>query len=233
MVDANGAIIRGDRSQKEIALVFTGDQFADGGEIIRNVLKEKQVPGSFFLTGNFYGTRSFHSLIGTLKKDGHYLGAHSDKHLLYADWTRRDSLLITKKEFVDDLEQNYVRIKKFGIRKKEALYFIPPYEWYNTTIASWTKDMGLQLVNYTPGTLSAADYSYPAMGERYRSSEVIYNSIMKFEESQPEGLNGFILLLHIGTDPKRTDKFYNRLGDLIQALKGKGYSFVRIDGLLK
>jgi endoglucanase len=56
---------------------------------------------------------------------------------------------------------------------------------------------------------------------------------MKFEESQPEGLNGFILLLHIGTDPKRTDKFYNRLGDLIQALKGKGYSFVRIDGLLK
>jgi hypothetical protein len=71
------------------------------------------------------------------------------------------------------------------------------------------------------------------MQNRYRSSDVIYNSIIKFEETQPNGLNGFILLLHIGTDPRRTDKFYNKLNELIPELQGKGYHFVRIDELLK
>ena len=46
-------------------------------------------------------------------------------------------------------------------------------------------------------------------------------------------MNGFILLIHIGTDPGRTDKFYYLLPELISELKGKGYRFVRIDELLQ
>ena len=42
-----------------------------------------------------------------------------------------------------------------------------------------------------------------------------------------------MLLIHIGTHPDRTDKFYNRLDDLIKNLKGKGYEFVRVDKLLE
>src|SRR6267142_3510383 len=81
-IDTQGAIVRGDLSKKEIALVLTGDEFADGGEVIRVVLHHKNVPASFFLTGNFYANPAFKSLIHGLKKDGHYLGPHSDKHLL-------------------------------------------------------------------------------------------------------------------------------------------------------
>jgi endoglucanase len=232
IIDSHGAIIRGDTSVKEIALVFTGDTFADGGEIIRKALNENHVKASFFLTGNFYTSKSFRPLIRNLIKDGNYLGAHSDKHLLYADWKKRDSSLISKKQFVDDLEANYRRMEPFHISKEEAFYFLPPYEWYNSTVAGWTTSMGLRLVNYTPGTLAAADYSYPVMGDRYRSSETIYKSIVEFEDSQPNGLNGFILLLHIGTDPRRTDKFYSKLGDLITHFKDRGYRFVTIKELL-
>ena len=64
----------------------------------------------------------------------------------------------------------------------------------------------------------------------YRSSEAIHRSILSYEAEK--GLNGFILLLHIGTDPKRTDKFYNRLDDLMRELMQKKYIFVRIDELL-
>jgi endoglucanase len=46
-------------------------------------------------------------------------------------------------------------------------------------------------------------------------------------------MNGFILLIHIGTDPRRTDKLYNRLGNLIDTLRARGYSFARIDDLLR
>lgn len=89
--------------------------------------------------------------------------------------------------------------------------------------------MGIQIVNFTPGTTSNADYTTPGM-KNYLSSETIYNNILKYEEKN--GLNGFLLLIHIGTDPKRTDKFYNRLGELITELKNKGYELKRVDELL-
>ena len=116
-MDEHGAIIRGDLSKKQIALVFTGDEFADGGEIITDVLNANNVKASFFLTGNFYKTPAFNAMIKRLKNDGHYLGAHSDKHLLYADWTNRDSLLVTRNRFIKDLRRNYKRMKSFGIKK--------------------------------------------------------------------------------------------------------------------
>lgn len=230
--DRHGAIIRGDNSIKEIALVFTGHEFADGGEVIRKVLHSNHVKAGFFLTGAFYQNPQFQALIEDLKKDGHYLGAHSDEHLLYADWTKRDSLLVTQAEFRADLENNYKRMAAFDIKKSDAVLFLPPFEWYNTTIARWTRQWGLHLINFTPGTRSTTDYTYPEMGDRYVPSDEIYSSIVNYESTDPNGLNGFILLIHIGTDPRRTDKFYDSLDRLINELKNKGYLFVRIDKLL-
>ena len=69
--------------------------------------------------------------------------------------------------------------------------------------------------------------------KNYRSSEAIFNSILDHERSKPAGLNGFILLMHIGAGPKRTDKFYTRLPELIKYLKAKGYQFQTVEQLLK
>jgi endoglucanase len=196
-------------------------------------LQLKKVKASFFLTGNFYRNPEFKSLISQLKRDEHYLGAHSDKHLLYCDWIRRDSLLVTRADFERDLNANYDAMRSFGIEKTDAPFFLPPFEWYNSAITSWTKDQDLQLINFSPGTRSAADYTFPEMNERYLSSEKIYQSIIDYERKDPNGLNGFILLIHIGTDPRRTDKFYDRMDQLIDELKTKGYRFVRVDELLE
>jgi peptidoglycan/xylan/chitin deacetylase (PgdA/CDA1 family) len=229
---SHGAIIRGDSTKKNIALVFTGHEFADGGNYIATSLKQQKIKASFFFTGEFYRNKNFNGIIQQLKKDGHYLGPHSDKHLLYCDWNKRDSLLVTQKEFTADMVSNYASMTAHGISDKQAPFFLPPYEWYNDRITAWTKQMGLQLINFTPGTRSNADYTTPN-DKNYRSSDEIYNSIVSYEKAKPSGLNGFILLLHIGTDPKRTDKFYNRLPELIKYLKAKGYQFQRVDQLLK
>jgi len=230
VVDQYGVIVRGDTLKKAIAIVFTGHEFADGGTMIRNALKEKKVPASFFFTGAFYNNPSFAELIRQLMRDGHYLGAHSNAHLLYADWEKRDSTLVTEKQFKGDLAENYHVMKSFGIRKKDAKYFLPPYEWYNGDIARWTKEMGLTLINFSSGTRSNADYTTPDMGNRYIASEDIYQSILNYENGK--GMNGFILLVHIGTDPRRTDKFYNHLEKLIDDLNNRGYTFLRIDKIL-
>ena len=224
-------MIRGDINSKKLAIVFTGDEFGDGGDHILRVLKEKRIHASFFLTGNFYSNKKFARLITDLKASGHYMGAHSDKHLLYCDWTKRDSLLVTKKQFLGDLSANYSKMQSFGIPKSNARFFLPPYEWFNDSISSWTRSASLQLINFTPGTRSNADYTTPDM-RAYRSSDEIFKSIVDYEKNTANGLNGFILLLHIGTDPKRTDKFYYRLGELADLLKDKGYEPVTIDKLL-
>jgi endoglucanase len=208
-------------------LVFTGDTFGEGGEFIANALRKKDAKASFFLTGNFYRNLSFTPVIKKLKKEGHYLGPHSDKHLLYCSWTNRDSLLVTRQEFEDDLLANYGAMKKFEITMEMAPFFIPPYEWYNDSISSWTHALGVQLINFSPGTKSTADYTTPDM-QNYRGSEEIMQSIKQLSAD----LNGFILLLHIGTDAKRTDKFYARLPELIEYLSAKGYRFARVDEML-
>ena len=64
-----------------------------------------KIKASFFLTGDFCRNKSNREIIEKLKTDGHYIGPHSDKHLLYCSWEKRDSLLVTKKEFLSDLEE--------------------------------------------------------------------------------------------------------------------------------
>ena len=46
-------------------------------------------------------------------------------------------------------------------------------------------------------------------------------------------MNGFILLLHVGTDPQRNDKFYDQLPQLIRLLKSRGYQLVGVNELLR
>ncbi len=109
---------------------------------------------------------------------------------------------------------------------------MPPYEWYNDRISRWTHELGLTLINYSPGTPSHADYTTPDL-EHYVSSDAIMRSILSYEVDDPDGLNGFILLSHVGTAPERIDKFYLRLEELVVALKQRGYRFQRIDELLQ
>lgn len=223
-----GGITRADVSKKEIRLVFTGHEFADGGDSIRRVLHTHRIKASFFFTGDFYRNDRFSELIAGLKHDDHYLGAHSDRHLLYCSWEKRDSLLVSKEVFRNDLLANYREMERFGILRNNARFFLPPYEWYNDSISAWTRELGFILVNFTPGTTSNADWTHPELGPQYVSSDTIYARIMRYEAAAPHGLNGFLLLTHIGTDPRRRDKFYLRLGELILQLKEKGYRFVTL-----
>ncbi len=227
---AHGAIVRGDTTQKKIVLVFTGHEFADGREEILSVLEKHNIKANFFFTGEFYRNKNFSDFIKKLKNDGHYLGAHSDKHLLYVDWELRDSTLISKSEFIADIKNNYKEMEKFGIKSSDSKIFLPPFEWYNNEISNWTKELGLTLVNFSSGTNSNADYTIPSM-TNYKSSEKIFESIINYEKEN--SLNGFILLMHIGTSPERKDKFHDILDKLIIEISSKGYTFELINKLDK
>lgn len=122
-------------------------------------------------------------------------------------------------------------MREFGIKSSDTKFFLPPYEWYNDSISAWTRQEGFQLINYTPGTLSHADYTIPDE-KNYRNADQIFQSIRNYEQKHSSGLNGFILLMHIGTDKKRADKFYYKLPEMIEWLRSGGYQMVRVDELL-
>ena len=118
-------------------------------------------------------------------------------------------------------------MERFGIDKGNAQHYMPPYEWYNRQISEWTREEELKLVNFTPGTGSNQDWTYPELGAVYVSADKLVHNILDYEKAH--GMNGFILLIHYGTDPRREDKLYNRLDILVTELEKRGYVFRRID----
>jgi peptidoglycan/xylan/chitin deacetylase (PgdA/CDA1 family) len=225
-------VIRGRTAEKKLALVFTGGDYGEGGSHVRFVLAARKVRANFFFTGGFLRRKEFQDLVRGLVRDGHYVGPHSDGHLLYCDWDDRSKTLVSRERFAADLLANYEELERFGVRRESARFFMPPYEWFNRDIVRWAGELGVVVVNFTPGASSNADYATPDMAG-YLSSREIYERILAYEKHDPDGLNGFILLLHIGTAEERTDKFYLMLGPLIDELRARGYGFVRIDKLLR
>jgi len=220
--DDLGAIIKVRPNEKSIYLTFTADSFFEGGEHVLNVLGENNIKASFFFTGNFLRNKNFESIIKKIVSEGHYVGAHSDGHLLYAPWENRDSTLVTKAEFVEDIQNNFRELERFGVSQEKASFFMPPYEWYNRDIVEWSEEMGLHVIGLTPGTGTNADYTTPDMSN-YRSSDELFSRLKNFE--QGNDLNGAILLIHPGTSTERQDKFYLKLKDVIHYFTEKGYSF--------
>lgn len=209
---SHGAIVKADSTKKEIALVFTADEFGEGLPVIIKTLHKQNVKDSFFFTGRFYRDKKFQPSIQQLNKDGNYLGPHSNNHLLYNDWNNRDSLLITHEQFVADLQKNLNTMQQQNITVHHPQYFIPPYEWWNDTIAAWCKNFDLKLFCFTPGIRTNADYTYPEMNN-YKSSEWILQSLKDQQAKNANAFNGAIILIHAGTDARRKDNYITGLAN--------------------
>ncbi|WP_286884026.1 MULTISPECIES: polysaccharide deacetylase family protein [Sphingobacterium] len=214
-----------------MALVFTGHDLSEGTAEVLASLKHNGVKGSFFLTGDYLRTPGFKPYVRQMLSDGHWISGHSDKHILVSDWGSREVLLVKRDSFVADLKANLKALEGAGVKREQLSYYIPSYEWYNSETVDWAKAVGLNSVNYTPGIRTAADYTYPEMGGRYLSSTAILDNLWSYEARY--GLNGFLILIHMGTDDRRKDKLYHHLDDIISILKGKGYQLVDVPDLLK
>ena len=222
--DKWGAVVRVNPSEKSIYLIFSADSMFQGGDKVLKTLKKNKIKGSFFLTGNFLRLKEQKEMIERIIAENHYVGAHSDKHILYAPWDDRDRSLATPDSLATDIRRNYDELAKFGIGVSDAVWYLPPYEWYNkesVNVASW---LGLRTMNFTPGTATPADYTTPDM-KNYRSSEELITRLFDFEKR--EGLNGAIILIHPGVEDSRTDRLYDKLDDIIKRLKRLGYKFER------
>jgi len=149
--------------------------------------------------------------------------------LLYAPWEDRSKSLVSETEFKEDLGKNIAELRRLGTCQTSPVYFIPPFEYYNNQHAKWAGELGCVLFNFTPGSGSNRDWA-PEGHPSFRPSKQIAQEILEFEQREPDGLNGFLLLLHLGSE--REDKMPPRVGPLLDELVARGYAFARVDELL-
>lgn len=212
-------------SEKVVFLIFPADSAFEGATPILNALEKNDVKASFFLTGNCLRNQDHRPVIERIIANGHYLGGHSDKHILYAGWDNRDSLLVSADSLIADFRNNMRELADYGVDTDKTPYYLPPYEWYNKESVRIVESLGQITINYTPGIRTAADYTISGM-KNYMSSQSLLDSLYQFEKDN--GLDGCLILIHPGTHHERTDKFYNYLDDIIKNLKKKGYRFDRL-----
>jgi peptidoglycan/xylan/chitin deacetylase (PgdA/CDA1 family) len=228
--DSYGAIVRGDVKAKKLAFIFTGDEFGESAAPVLDALKARRAKGSFFVTGKFLRDPKLKPVVRRMVAEGHYLGPHSDSHPLYCDWDSRDKSLVTEEFFTADLEKNLAALRAVGtMRPGTPAYFVAPYEWYNRDHVAWSRKSGVELINFTPGSGSNRDYMREDHS-KFVSSRQIRDDILAYEQKDPHGLNGFLLLLHVGSG--RKDPFHTEFGALCDVLTQRGYEFVRVDELL-
>jgi peptidoglycan/xylan/chitin deacetylase (PgdA/CDA1 family) len=210
---------------KTIYLVFTADTAFEGAPVILNTLHKHHARGSFFFTGNCLRHQRNVKNVQRVIKEGHYVGGHSNRHILYADWDSLRTTLVTSDSLQRDIRENMSELARAGVKLSKAHYFLPPYEWCNAQSEKWIEQTGLTPVNFSPGNYTSDDYTTPDM-PKYRSSQQLIDNLFKYEAKH--GLSGKIVMVHPGTSPLRTDKLYNRLDEIMTRLESLGYSFKRL-----
>jgi hypothetical protein len=89
--------------------------------------------------------------------------------------------------------------------------------------------MDVTVFNFSPNSGSNRDYIREG-DKKFVTSRKLLHDILTYEKKDNHGLNGFILLLHLGSG--RKDPFHPRLGPLCDELVKRRYEFERVDKML-
>jgi hypothetical protein len=162
--DNRGGIVRMNPGSREIYLAFTADERFEGGLTVLETLKKHGIKSSFFLTGNCLRNPQWQDLVQEVISQGHYVGPHGDRHLLYAPWEGDvEKSLVSPDSLRSDISDNMAELARAGVDLSQVRWFMPSYEHFNTETVRVTASMGMELIHLTPGILTRADYTTPDM----------------------------------------------------------------------
>lgn len=226
ILDSHGCAVRIDECSKTIWPVFSADSTFEGGPGALDALAARGLKGSFFFTGKFLRDSVNMPIVHRIIKEGHYVGPHSDGHILYADWDGKRTVLVTPDSLLADMRRNYAELARVGVDTSKVRVIMPPFEWIERTQVKLLHDsLDMKVINPTPNLQLYCDYTTPDM-PYYWSSDSILNQMYAFEREH--GLNGAVFIVHLGTDSSRTDKFYRYLPEILDSLTAMGYQFKRL-----
>ncbi|MHB8836884.1 MAG: polysaccharide deacetylase family protein [Candidatus Methylomirabilia bacterium] len=226
---------RGRRDLPKLALTFDGGSDAGESGRILDVLEQRGVTATFFLTGEYI--RHNPGLVRRIAAGGHEVGNHtwSHPHLTSWDRTRRHDTLpgLDPTVIQEELNRTAQAYEAATGRTMTPLWRAPFGE-VNDDLLLWAAAAGWRHVGWTRDevggrhTLDSLDWVAERSSRNYLTSEQIAARILSFGAGG-SGLNGGVVLMHLST--RRDDPEVTRLGALVDALRGEGYRLVTVTEL--
>lgn len=197
------AIYIGDTSKKEICLTFDAGYENGCTAQILDVLKKHQVPGAFFLVGNYIEKNG--DLVRRMVDEGHLVGNHTMHHY---DMSKISEKSAFTKE-LSDLEA----IFKETTGKEMPKYYRPPQGIYSEENLKMASELGYRTVFWS---LAYVDWNNDSQPTREQA----------FSKLLPRIHNGAVVLLH-STSATNAEI----LDELLTKWKEMGYTFTTVETL--
>ena len=198
------AVYIGDTTKKVLYLTFDAGYENGCTEKILDVLKKQEVPGAFFLVGNYIEKNA--DLVRRMAEDGHIVANHTMHHY---DMSKIADPAVFSKE-LQDLEALYKETTGQEMRK----FYRPPQGIYSEENLKLAQKLGYKTVFWS---LAYVDWNNDAQPTKEQA----------FSKLIPRIHNGAVVLLH---STSRTNA--EILDELLTRWKEMGYSFGAVEELL-
>lgn len=199
IIEKYNGVYLGNKDKKYIYLTFDNGYEAGYTEKILEVLKQNQVPATFFITAHYLNTES--ELVKRMIDEGHIIGNHTVNHKSMPDIDNET----IKKEVMDLHTAIY---EKFGYEMK---YIRPPKGEYSERTVAYTNTLGYKTIMWS---FAYDDWDEAKQGrEEYGKKKIIDNVH-----------NGEVMLLHATSKDNS-----NILDACIKEIKNMGYEFKSLD----
>lgn len=203
LIKNHHAIYIDDSNDKDLYLTFDNGYEQGFTEQVLDILKEENVPATFFVTGHYVKTSPH--IVERIAQEGHILGNHSYSH---PDFTTMSKDAVEKE--LTKLEKAVAAVSE----QKELKYLRPPRGTFNENTLKWADELGYIHVFWS---LAFKDWEI----NKQKGWQYAYDQIMN--QVHP----GAILLLHAVSSDNA-----DALKKVIIDLKKQGYQFKSLDDLL-
>lgn len=226
---------RGRRDLPKLALTFDGGSDAGESEHILDVLEQRGVTATFFLTGDYI--RRYPDLVRRIAAAGHEVGNHLWSHPHLTTWNRthrHDTLPGLDRAYIQQELSRTSQAYEAATGRLMTALWRAPFGEINGDLLRWAAATGWSHVGWTRDdgggrhTLDSLDWVAERSSRNYLTSEQIAARILSFGAGGA-GLNGGIVLMHLST--RKEDPEVTRLGALVDALRGEGYHLVTVTEL--
>jgi peptidoglycan/xylan/chitin deacetylase (PgdA/CDA1 family) len=232
-------LTRGSLERRQVSLTFDGGSTDNAANEILDILRQHQLQVTIFLTGGFI--RKFPEVTRRIVQDGHEVGNHtwSHPHLTsFATTKRNETLPNVTREFVHDELNRTARLFEEVTRAKMAAFWRAPFGEHNAEIRQWAAELGYRHIGWTRGrswqeSMDTLDWVSDTSSVAYHTSEEILANLMTMTENENHGINGGIILMHLGSHRQEGDHVYKTLPRLISGLRDKNYELVKVSDLME
>jgi peptidoglycan/xylan/chitin deacetylase (PgdA/CDA1 family) len=231
--------INGPSDGKMVALTFDGGSIANISGAILDTLASRSVTATMFLTGEYI--RKHSDMVRRIVAGGHECGNHtySHPHLTSYAVDRTNSTLtdITAARLEEQLRRTENLFHTITGRHFAPLWRAP-YGEYNRTLCRWASNAGYLHIGWRQGAtwregLDSNDWVPDSTTPGFHTPAEFFNKVVHLARLEPHGINGGIILMHLGTQRKNPAlQTHTVLGALIDTLRNEGYRFVPVSELV-